>query len=158
MIFNPVVRWVLDSPIHRVLSANTLLLSYVGRKSGRAYVTPVNYVQCGDTFFVTSLRTRLWWRNLRGGADVRLTVRGKQFAAHAIVVEDEQLVADELERYFNSAPTVAKFYRVKRMSDGHFDVFRIAEIALETVMVKCMLRDEMQEPMFAVDRQGTPLL
>ena len=144
MMFNPVVRWLLDSPVHRVLSTNTLLLSYVGRNSGRAYVTPVNYVQCGDTFLITSLRTRKWWRNLRGGADVRLTVRGREVGARAIVIEDDGLVTDELERYFNVAPKVARFFRVKRMSDGHFDVFRAAELALEMVMVKCVMVDEAQ--------------
>ena len=144
MMFNPVVRWLLDSPVHRVLSTNTLLLSYVGRNSGRAYVTPVNYVQCGDTFLITSLRTRKWWRNLRGGADVRLTVRGREVGARAIVIEDDGLVTDELERYFNVAPKVARFFRVKRMSDGHFDVFRMAELALEMVMVKCVMVDEAQ--------------
>lgn len=145
MLMNPVVRWLLDSPVHGVLSGNVLLLSYVGCKSGRAYVTPVNYVQRGDTFLITSLRARKWWRNLRGGVDVGLTVRGKEYHAHAIVIEDEQVVADELEVYFNTAPKVATYFRVKRMSDGHFDPFRLAELAMDMVMVKCMLEVQTQE-------------
>lgn len=42
-LYNPVVIWVLRSPFHGLMSGSTMLLSYKGRKSGRTYVTLINY-------------------------------------------------------------------------------------------------------------------
>ena len=40
-IGNPIVRAVLRSPLHRILSRHVVLLTVTGRKSGRAYTVPV---------------------------------------------------------------------------------------------------------------------
>ena len=42
-IFNPFMVWLLRSPLHKLASKNTLLITFTGRKSGKKYTTPVNY-------------------------------------------------------------------------------------------------------------------
>jgi deazaflavin-dependent oxidoreductase (nitroreductase family) len=113
MWFNPIVRSLLRSPLHFLMSRNTLLMTYAGRRSGHVYTTPMNYVRDGDTFFITSLRTHTWWRNLRGRALVELRVQGKDLRAYAEVVEGGDAVVDELRAYFRKAPALAPFYGVK---------------------------------------------
>ena len=54
-----------------------MLVSVAGRKTGRIYTTPVNYIRDGDALTVISRRYRTWWRNLRGGAPVTLRLRGR---------------------------------------------------------------------------------
>lgn len=44
-IANPVVTWLLRSSLHGILSGSTLLITVTGRKSGRIYTIPVNYVR-----------------------------------------------------------------------------------------------------------------
>ena len=44
---NPVVRAVLRSRAHRLLSGSFLLLEYTGRRTRNRYVLPVGYVPSG---------------------------------------------------------------------------------------------------------------
>lgn len=78
MWYNPLLILMLRSPLHPLLSGNTLALTYTGRKSGRTYTTPVNYVRDGDRLWATSYRTRTWWRNLRNGVPVSLRLQGRE--------------------------------------------------------------------------------
>jgi len=45
---NPVVKWILRSRLHRLLSAHLLLISVTGRRTGRVYTIPVGYHLRGD--------------------------------------------------------------------------------------------------------------
>ena len=46
---NPLVRAVLRSPAHRLLSGSVLLLTYTGRRSATRYTIPVQYHRDGVT-------------------------------------------------------------------------------------------------------------
>lgn len=139
MWFNTIVRTLLRSPLHFFMSEHTLLMTYRGRRSGRLYTTPMNYVRDGDGFYITSLRTHTWWRNLRNGIPVELTVQGKKLRAHAEVVEGVVRVATELEAYFQLAPSLAARYGVKWAGNGALDAQGVAEAARKLVVVKAEL-------------------
>ena len=72
---NDFMTWVLRSPLHGLLSASTMLVTLKGRKSGKAITLPVNYFQEGENLWVITNRSRNWWRNLRGGAQVEVLLR-----------------------------------------------------------------------------------
>ena len=99
-LFNPVMRILLRSPFHRLLSEQILLLTYTGRRSGRQYTLPVGYAQDGEALLVVCQHSELkrWWRNLRGGAPVAVLLRRQQVAARADVIEEPAAVAAEVER------------------------------------------------------------
>src|SRR6185436_13917250 len=61
-VWNPVMRGILESPIHWPLSRWFAVLTWTGRKSGRRYSTPIAYVREGTTVWVTT--GDRWWRNL----------------------------------------------------------------------------------------------
>ena len=67
-VFNPVVRAVLRSPAHRLLSGSLLLLEVTGRRSGRRYALPVAYAVDGAELVVVvgQPATKTWWRNFDG--------------------------------------------------------------------------------------------
>ena len=90
-ISNPVVRLLLRSPLHGPLDSAVLLLHVTGRKSGRRYVIPVNYVDIGGRLTVVTIAP--WRVNLRGGADVEVTLRGRTRPMHALLTEDPAAVA-----------------------------------------------------------------
>ncbi len=75
---NPVVRALLRSPFHRLLSGALVLVTYRGRRSGRYFTIPVMYAQDDQRLitFVGSASTKQWWRNLRHGAPVEVRLRG----------------------------------------------------------------------------------
>ena len=93
------MTWLLRSPLS-VFTGGLLLITVTGRKSGRAISTPVNYARDGDTLLITSKVERTWWRNLRGGSQVSVVIKGKTYQADASVIEDQAAVEHELLRFF----------------------------------------------------------
>src|SRR5262245_26793300 len=68
---NPFVKLILRSPLHGLMSAAVLLVSYRGRKSGKKYTLPVQYVQDGNNIYIVPgyPEKKTWWHNLEGGKD-----------------------------------------------------------------------------------------
>ena len=89
---NPLVRMLLRSPLHGVLSAQVALITVTGRRSGRGFTFPVFYEQDGDRVTVTVgwPERKLWWRNLRDGGRVGMRLRGVARIGHAQAYGDEQ--------------------------------------------------------------------
>jgi len=88
---NPLVRMFLGSPLHGLLDDSFLVLHLTGRKTGHRYDIPVNYVDLeGKLAVVTVAR---WRVNLRGGADVEVTLHGRRRPMHALLEEDPAPVA-----------------------------------------------------------------
>ena len=80
-VVNPVLRVLLRSPAHRLLSGSVLLLEYTGRRTGRRYALPVMYASAGDRLVVMAGQpaNKTWWRNFgREPQPVAATVSGKQ--------------------------------------------------------------------------------
>ncbi len=88
---NPLVRLLLGSPLHRVLDDSFLVLHLTGRKTGRRYDIPVGYVDMEGKLTVVTIAR--WRANLRGGADVEVTLRGRLRPMHALLEEDPAAVA-----------------------------------------------------------------
>ena len=60
---NGPMRAFLRSPLHGIASKNLCILRYAGRRSGRAFETPLSYVQTGDTVRLLSSHETRWWTN-----------------------------------------------------------------------------------------------
>jgi hypothetical protein len=88
---NPMARMLLGSPLHRVLDDSILVLHLAGRKTGRRYDIPVGYVDMEGKLMVVTIAR--WRVNLRGGADVEVTLRGCLRPLHALLDEDPASVA-----------------------------------------------------------------
>lgn len=88
---NPIVRAVLRSPAHGLLSRRVALLTVTGRRSGRTFTFPVMYRRDGShvTLTVGSPERKRWWRNLRGGAAVELMLGRVRYAGTARAQGDE---------------------------------------------------------------------
>ncbi|MEA2373659.1 MAG: hypothetical protein QOD53_122 [Thermoleophilaceae bacterium] len=89
---NRVVRMLLRSPAHGLVSGRLALITVTGRKSGSRFTFPVGYSQDGD---VVKIRVgwperKLWWRNLRGGgAPVTMWLKGVERSGHGETHQDE---------------------------------------------------------------------
>jgi deazaflavin-dependent oxidoreductase (nitroreductase family) len=136
MWYNPMMIWLLRSPLHAVISKNFMLVTYTGRKSGKAYTIPVNYVRNGPVLTVTSYRQRTWWRNLRDGAPVTVRLQGRELHATGEVIEDDEGVSAALMAYLQNAPGSAKFFQVGLDSDGRPEARDILRAARDRVMIR----------------------
>jgi hypothetical protein len=90
-VVNPVIRVLLRSPAHGLLSKQLMLLKVTGRKSGRVYTIPVGRHELDGELVVSAAGA--WRHNLRGGAPVRVIVDGRERGGYAELEEDPEQVA-----------------------------------------------------------------
>lgn len=65
-----------------------------------------------------SWRDRKWWRNLRGGADIRLLLRGRDVQGRGQVIEEDKAVSQSLFDYYRRAPRIARYVGIGLDSAG----------------------------------------
>jgi hypothetical protein len=140
MWYNSIMLKLLNSPMHGMISGNTMIINFVGRKSGRTYRIPVGYRREGVTFTTISNRQRTWWRNLRGGASVTLRLQGKDVIGWANVVEDEQAVIDGLREFIGGDARIARMIGVKLDEGGMPEHESLNKAAEERVVILTTLK------------------
>lgn len=77
--------------IGKLLGKAFAQISYTGRRSGRTFTTPVNYLRRGDDYVigVAMPDKKSWWRNFLGeGGAVTLRIAGVDHAGHAVTHRD----------------------------------------------------------------------
>ena len=91
-VVNPVVRTLLKSRLHGVLSRDMMLLHVTGRRSGRVYVVPVGRHEHHGQLVASA--GGAWRRNLVGGAALEVTLDGRRRRADGELVDDPEVVAE----------------------------------------------------------------
>ena len=84
-VANPVIKAILRSPLHGLMSKSLMVLSFQGRKTGRHYSIPVGYLEQGGSLFAFSHSS--WSKNFRGGAPVSVRLRGQERRGTATIME-----------------------------------------------------------------------
>ena len=89
-IVNRVMKGLLLSPLHGLMSGNIMAIYFTGRKSGKRRSTPVRYLREGDAvvFCLTGKETR-WWPNFLVPTAVHLQLAGTRLAAQAQALPDD---------------------------------------------------------------------
>ena len=135
-LYNPVVAAILRSPLHGLMSKSVMLLTYRGRRSGRAFATPISYVRDGEDLLAVASRDHTWWKNLRGGARVRVRLRGQELEGTGRALEGEA-GEEGLLRVLRAVPAYRKHWGVELGGDGRpTDPADIARIARENAPVR----------------------
>jgi hypothetical protein len=95
---NRPIAMLLRSPLHGAVSGRLTLITVTGRRTGREHTLPVGYSQQGTVITVPVMwpERKLWWRNLRDGASVRLRLRGNDVTGwgHAKVEQSGKTVVE----------------------------------------------------------------
>ena len=136
MWFNPIMRWLVSSPLHFLVSKSIMLMTYQGRRTGQTYTVPMNYLAVGDTLYTISSKDRVWWRNLQSEAYVRLRLRGKDVSARARAIVEADQVAKDLRLMIETAPRMGRFFGIRMDNAGAPDSEDIARLASQKVMVR----------------------
>lgn len=134
--YNPIVKFLLRSPLHGAMSGSTLLITYTGRKSGKQYTLPVSYIRTDDTLTSVTSRSRIWWRNLRGDASVELLLQGEKHQAAGEVLEEPMEVVEGLRAYLLQAPQLARFFKIAFDEEGKPDQRDLEREANDLILVK----------------------
>src|ERR1700749_2356088 len=121
---NVFMRPALSLPFPTPMSANLMLISYTGVKSGKAYRQPVSYARDGETLLTPG--GGRWTLNLKGGRPVRLRLRGKTVPAHADLVDDPAEIERLLGVIAAGNPRAMGFIPIPRRADGRLDPAALA--------------------------------
>jgi hypothetical protein len=93
-VVNPLMKALLRSPLHRLVSSHLMLLSFKGRKTDRVYTVVVGRHEFEGTLMVpTGTTGRRWRLNFRGGAPAVVTIEGKRRHGWGELVEDPEEVS-----------------------------------------------------------------
>ena len=140
-ITNPIVRLILRSRLYRLLSSSLLLISYRGRKSGKEYTLPVQYAQTGNYIYILPgmPEQKTWWRNLKAGAPVRVTLAGQTVAGSGKLLEPEselETIVKGFDLYLQRFPALAKSFQVGSDTTGQFNDGDLRAACAGLVMVR----------------------
>jgi deazaflavin-dependent oxidoreductase (nitroreductase family) len=136
---NAFIKFIVNSPFHRMLGPNFAVLSVTGRKSGKTISFPVNAFRQDDVFMVITLRERSWWRNLETNPRARLRIGGRSFDVSGDIIEVETEVIEILRQYFLANPKVARYFNVEIFPDGQPDAQDLAKAAAGRLAVRLSL-------------------
>ena len=115
IVLNPVMRLILGGRLHRLASANLMLLNFRGRVSGRSFTTPVSYVEIGDDLYVPG--GGAWWRNLAGGP-IKVRLDGEWLSVTPAVISESTAMSAALARMIARRPLVGLFTAIRVGNDG----------------------------------------
>jgi deazaflavin-dependent oxidoreductase (nitroreductase family) len=139
MTGNNFMAWVLRSPFHGILSNGMMLITVIGRKTGKPYTLPISYYREDDCLWVITSRDRTWWRNIKGGRNVSLLLKHESVCAFAEAELDAKCVEARLYDYAKRMPMAAK-QLVIRMENGVANVEDISRIAKDRLFVRIQLK------------------
>lgn len=137
-LYNPMMIWLLNSPLHGVVSKMYMVVTFTGRKSGKTYQTPVEYFPVGDdgTIGFLTQGSRIWWRNLQDGAAVTLRVRGQDVRGTSqTTLGDPDAYTAALTAYLDCYPGREKYFNARREDDGTLVIDNLGEAAAANVVV-----------------------
>jgi hypothetical protein len=112
-VMNALMVVVLRSPLHRVASKGLAVIRYTGRRSGKRFSLPAQYLRHDGEIVVYVGRpaTKAWWRNFRDGADADVLVGGTWMPMSGRVVagvDDEAAVTELRAAYLDRFPKAEK--------------------------------------------------
>ena len=97
--------------LQRLVGRSTALLTFVGRKSGKSYTTPISYARRGERVILTCHESRQWWRNIDSNPRVELRLAGEELTGTAVAADDQ-----------SALPLFSEFLRDQRMLARAFGI------------------------------------
>ncbi|MBB3048191.1 hypothetical protein FHR99_002465 [Litorivivens lipolytica] len=112
---NFLVKPLLRSPLHWLMSSNVALIRFKGRKSGKAFETPVAYTKFDNEFLIglSETHNRQWWRNYREPWPLQLKYKRRWLEGEAHWLEPgSDAYRQSFDRIFKRVSYLPKIYKV----------------------------------------------
>ena len=136
---NALVRPLLRSPLHPLLSKRLMLLSYVGGKTGQAYTFAIGYFPWDDGK-VLSFSSANWPKTITNARNVRVLVKGRWFAAEPTAITDADQKCDVLGEFARrNGPKAAKGLMIGLPGDRPPTQQQLRAAASKTTVVRFAL-------------------
>ena len=121
-LINPLVAFLARSPLHFLISHQVLVIQFKGRKSGKQYLVPVSYHEYESSYTCVTLRSNIWWRNLKAVSHTKIWLKGKLKNAQIdLEFNNDQIVESTLRDLVTNNRVDAYFAKIKLNKDGSPD-------------------------------------
>jgi hypothetical protein len=121
-LINPVVAFLARSPLHFLISHQVLIIQFKGRKSGKQFLVPVSYHEHESSYTCVTLRSNIWWRNLKEVSHTQIWLKGTlQNAQIDLEFNNDQIVESTLRDLVTNNRIDAYFANIKLNKDGSPD-------------------------------------
>lgn len=91
-LINPILGFLLRTPLAGPARKQLMVLSFTGRKSGREFTIPVSaHLIDNDLYALTGA---VWKQNFSGGATAQVVFDGKKTAMRGELIRDRAIVSD----------------------------------------------------------------
>tara|TARA_B100001250_G_scaffold337856_1_gene304777 strand:+ start:524 stop:961 length:438 start_codon:yes stop_codon:yes gene_type:complete len=118
-LINPFVALLARSPLHFIISHQILVIKFEGRKSRKNYLVPVSYHHHASSYTCVTLRSNIWWRNLKEITHTQIWLKGKLRDAQInIEFNNDQVVESALRDLVTNNKVDAYFAKIKLEKDG----------------------------------------
>ena len=118
-LINPVVAFLARSPLHFLISHQVLVIQFKGRKSGKQYLVPVSYHEHESSYTCVTLRSNIWWRNLKEVSHTQIWLKGSLNDARIeLEFNNDQVVESTLRDLVTNNKVDAYFANIKLHKDG----------------------------------------
>ena len=118
-LINPFVVLLARSPLHFIISHQILVIKFEGKKSRKNYLVPVSYHQHASSYTCVTLRSNIWWRNLKEITHTQIWLKGKLRDAQInIEFNNDQVVESTLRDLVTNNKVDAYFAKIKLDKDG----------------------------------------
>ena len=135
-LINPFVALLARSPLHFIISHQVLVIQFQGRRSGKSYLVPVSYHQHASSYTCVTLRSNIWWRNLKDISHTQIWLKGKLMDVQIdLEFNNDQIVENTLRDLVTSNKVDAYFAKIKLNKDGSPNTEHLIKAAkLHTVL------------------------
>ena len=113
-LLNRIVRLLLRSPLHGLMSGNIMVVHFTGRRTGQRRATPVRYLRENEQRVICFTASETgWWHNFRDEQPVELRIAGQRVAARARSWPEEAPQKEERLRHMLTAfPSDAAYHDI----------------------------------------------
>ena len=137
-ILNPIMKAILRSPFHGMISSRIMIITFRGRRSGKEYSTPVSYYRDDGQVICTTNST--WWKNIGDGSEVTLRISGKDVRGQAVAIADDlERKSELLYKLLAAVPSDAAFSGIKLDEDGLPNMAEVEQAAADAVVIRIEL-------------------
>lgn len=136
VLINPIMRFLLRSPVHGLFSNSLMLITFKGRKSGRIFTTPVRYIRYEKSILCFSSSENTWWRNLVGGAEVKLNIKGSEERYLATAITESEETKKWLLYYLELFPEDAAYHNIRLDQNKQLNQQDLAISLKQAVLVR----------------------
>lgn len=105
--------------LFNAMNTKVMLITTVGRKSGKQFTTPIGYARDAEYIYVATRRDNgsgrpsNWFLNLKANGKAFLQIEDKKYRAQAEAFDDEEHVKEIMEKWAKVYPQYFRFFGVK---------------------------------------------